>query len=176
MTWSHPLKHILTQPSTQPPIHPAIGGGVSANYKSSNRIEIYRLVQVLLNFECFRGSPLGDGGWLEVGGGWWGVHLTHMHMHTHTYDIIGNSQGFPQWGRPFEWNYHVYHACMCVCVCMHVHVHVCGGHPQPPPTPIRPPPRAAGSRKNQNSITLELIEIIWFCLKILLPLNIPELI
>ena len=57
------------------------------------------------------GVPPGvGGGWMGVGvGGWeWGgerVHPTHVHMHghahMHTYDIIGNSQVFPQWGRPF---------------------------------------------------------------------------
>ena len=148
-----------------------MGGGVSTDFKSWNRIEISRLVQVLLNFEWFRGFP--PAGW---GGRWTGVEgahthahaCTHAHMHTHAYDIIGNSPVFPQWGRPFAWNYHVYHThvCMCVCVCMCTCV---GGTSQPPPTPIQPPPtpRAAGSPKHQNSISLELIEIIWFCLKIL---------
>ena len=57
--------------------------------------------------------------------------------------------------------------CACTCMC------TCVGAPQttptpihPPPTPIYPPPRAAGSPKHQNSISLELIEIIQFCLKI----------
>ena len=97
---------------------------------------------------------------------------THMHACARAYDIIGNSQGFPQWGRPFAWNYHVYHAPMCVRAraCMRVHVHVCVGHPPTTPhphTPTPPTPRATGSRKHQNSISLELIEIIRFCLKIL---------
>ena len=158
-----------------------MGGEVSTDFKSSNRIEISRLVQVLLNFEWFRGSPAGGWGgeWMGVGGGE-RVHPTHVHMHAHahacTYDIIGNSQVFPQWGRPFAWNYHVYHTCVCVHahVCMHMHVHVCRGHPpttpipQPsPPSQPPPTPRAAGSPKHQNSISLELIEIIQFCLKIL---------
>ena len=33
-----------------PPIHPPIGGGVSTNHKSSNRIELSQLGQDLLNF------------------------------------------------------------------------------------------------------------------------------
>ena len=53
-----------------------------------------------------------------------------MHTHAHVYDIIGNSQVFPQSGRPFAWNYHVYHACGCMCV----------GAPPTTPTPIHPPP------------------------------------
>ena len=35
---------------TQPPIHPPIGGGVSTNHKSSNRIELSRLSPDLFNF------------------------------------------------------------------------------------------------------------------------------
>ena len=63
-----------------------------------------------------------------------------------------------------------------VCVCMYVHAHACAcmwGHPamlpDTPrhPQPTCPLPRAAGSPKHQNSITLELIKIIRFCLKIL---------
>ena len=63
---------------------------------------------------------------------------------------------------------------VCVCVCMHAHACACmWKHPPcpqiPPDTP--PPtcllPRATGSPKHQISITLELIKIIRFCLKIL---------
>ena len=155
MFWPDPT-HQPTHPTHQT-IHPPMGGEVSTDFKSSNGIEISRLVQVLLNFDWFRGSPLGGG---RVGGWWCGVVSgctphTCTCTHTRTYDIIGNSQGYPQWGQPFAWNYHVYHACMCM------RVHMCGGIPQPPPTP-----RAAGSPKHQNSISLELIKIIRFCLKI----------
>ena len=59
--------------------------------------------------------------------------------------------------------YDVIHACTCV----HVRVcaHVWGGpcH-HPPPNP--PPPRVGTPGISQNSITLELIEIFQFCLKI----------
>ena len=95
------------------------------------------------------------------------VHMhahTCIHTHVHTYDIIRNSQGFPRWGLPFAIEiimFNVYmcmyvHACMCMCV------HVCGGTPNHPPPPYTHPstPRAAGSPKNQNSISPELIEII----------------
>ena len=57
---------------------------------------------------------------------------------------------------------------------MHVHVRVWADSPPMPPdapdiTPYPPAllPRAAGSPKQQNSISPELIEIIKFCLKIL---------
>ena len=58
---------------------------------------------------------------------------------------------------------------MCTCAYVHMHVYLCGGHPPttPHPHPSTPTPRGAGSPKHQNSISLELIEIIWFCLKIL---------
>ena len=114
------------------------------------------------------------GGWMGVGGDE-RVHPTHVHMHTHacTYDIIGNPWDYPKsnrGGHLHEITMFTTHACACV----HVHACACmctcvGGTPSHPhPHPATPPsPRAAGSRKHQNSITLELIEIIRFCLKIL---------
>ena len=91
-------------PSIHPPthqtIHQPIGGGVSTDFKSSNRIEISWLVQVLLKFYWFWGSPWrwGDG-WM----GWWGCPTymstcTCMHTCIHVYGIMGNSQGFPHGG------------------------------------------------------------------------------
>ena len=61
--------------------------------------------------------------------------------------------------------------CVCACACMRVHVRVWGDTPHAPRCPWHPPstcplPRAAGSPKQQNSISPELIEIIRFCLKI----------
>ena len=177
MIWLHPT-HQPTHPPTHQTIHPSMGGEVSTDFKSSNKIEISWLVQVLLNFDWFWGSlPWGVGGWVD-GGVVRRCPPTHVHMHMHACMCMHiwhhrESPGFPQiqWGQPFAWNYHVYHACMCMCVC--VHVHVCAhvwGHPQPPPSPhppTPPPPRGIGSPKCQNSITLELIEIIRFCLKII---------
>ena len=50
LTWKDPLTH----PSTQPPtIHLSKGGSVFINHKSSNRIELSRLDQVLLKFLWF---------------------------------------------------------------------------------------------------------------------------
>ena len=60
-----------------------------------------------------------------------------------------------------------------VCVSMCMHACACGDTPPCPqippdtPPPTCPLPRAAGSPKHQISITLELIKIIRFCLKIL---------
>ena len=52
MTWGrqgtpHPLTHPLTHPSIQPPMNPPMTRGVSANPKSSNRIELSWLSQDL---------------------------------------------------------------------------------------------------------------------------------
>ena len=149
--------------------------------ESSNRIELSRLVQDLLNFGVLGSLRLwGWGSWVDGGGGWLGgaphtcAHArTHTHAHTHTcmrgkHDNsmqmaapigFGKSQGFPMMS----------YVRVCVCVCMHLHVHVCGGTLSPPPTPIHPPPHPPGWGTpgiSQNSIALELIEIFQFCLKI----------
>ena len=58
-------------PPTHQPMHPPIGGGVSTDFKSSNRIKISRLVQILLHFYCF-GTPTPPGGWGVGGLGIWG--------------------------------------------------------------------------------------------------------
>ena len=63
------------------------------------------------------------------------------------------------------------HICVRVhsCACMHMDVHMCGDIPMLPDIPPStcPLPRAAGSPKHQNSISLRLIEIFQFSLKIL---------
>ena len=185
MTWSHPSTH----PPTHQTIHPPMGGEVSTDFKSSNGIEISRLVQVLLNFDLIPGvPPTGGRGWVYGGGGWWegaphtctqACTCTHVHACTRTYDIIGNSQGFPNGAAICMKLSCLTRVCACVCMCVHVHAcaRVWGGTPQPPPTPsIHPPtPRATGSPKpkfnkswtnRDNSILFEDS----------LPLNIPELI
>ena len=162
MIWPDPTHQPAHQP-THPPtpthqiIHQPLGGGVSTDFKSSNRIEISWLVQVLLNFDWFQGPPWG---WGWVDGVWGGERVLPTHMHTHmhtlthactcTYDIIGNSHGFPQWGRPFASNYHVYHTCMCmhVRVCMHVCVHM-WWHPSTTPHPHPQEPQGAWNTKIQ---------------------------
>ena len=80
----------------------------------------------------------------------------------------------PPCRQPFAISVHV-----CVHACMHVHacvcVYMCRGTPHPsiPTSTHPPPPRAAGSPKHPNSISLELIEILF---EDSLPLNTPELI
>ena len=110
-------------------------------------------------------------GWVWVCGGVSHAH-THAHARTHTHTHVKHAN-------------HAKHGCLHVgshlqflymYTCVYVHVRVCacvGGHPlMPPDAPDTPPPtcplpRAAGSPKQQNSISPELIEIIRFCLKIL---------
>ena len=127
------------------------------------------------------------------GGGWWqGATHTHAHacacMHAYacacTRTCVWHHREFPgisPMGRPFAWNYHVYHECVCMRAhaCMHVHVHVCVGHPRNtfhPHTPTHPHPQSRREPKTpkfnkswtnrDNSILFEDS----------LPLNIPELI
>ena len=53
--------------------------------ESSNRIELSRLVQDLLNFGVLGSLRVWGwgGGWMGVGGGW-GCPPTHVHMHART--------------------------------------------------------------------------------------------
>ena len=110
---------------------------------------------------------------MGVGGGK-RVPPTHVYTHMYTYTCMCTHvwhhrefPGIPPMGGPFAWNYHVYHTCICVhcvpaCVCMCTCVGAPPNHPNPDP-PTLPPPRATGSPNHQNSISLELIEIIRFC-------------
>ena len=159
--------------------------------ESSNRIELSRLVQELLNFGVSGSLRLwGWGsGWIGVGGGWgggwigvgggWGVPPTHMHMHahacmhTHTHACVVNMiiscKWLPPLGESMGIPYDVIHTCACVCVrtcaCMCMCVGASSHHP-PPPSTHSPTPQRGTPRISQNSIALELIEIFQFCLKI----------
>ena len=108
--------------------------------ESSNRIELSRLVQDLLNFGVSGSLQLL--GW-GVGGWGWGVppHMcTHMHTHTHAcmVNMIISCKWPPPLGEYLGIPYDVIcvHMCMCVytCVCMWV-----GCTLSPPPSPIHPP-------------------------------------
>ena len=168
--WPDPIH----QP-THPPIHtPPMGGKFFRDFKSSNRIEISWLVQVLLNFYWFWGStPWGVAdGWMEVGVGLgvWGVSHTHMNACTCMLNMI-NMLNMDTSMLVAICNFYT---CIHVCVCMCTHACACmWGHPpcHPIPQDNLPPtcplPRATGTPKLQNSISPELIKIIWFCLKIL---------
>ena len=150
--------------------------------ESSNRIELSRLVQDLLNFGVLGslrlwGWGMGWWGWLVVGGA-----PTHVHMHVHTCTCVphththGKHDNFMQMaasigflGDPWE-----FPMMSCMCTCMRACAWVCtcvGGTLSPPSTPMHPPPppHPPGGRPSEsvkNSIALELIEIFQFCLKI----------
>ena len=159
-----------------------MGGEFFTDFKSSNGIEISWLVQVLSNFYWFWGStPLGGGRWVDGGGDGCvgGVPCTHTCTCTCTHActcmlnmLIMLNMDASMLAAICNF-YTCIHVRMHVCACVRMHVHVCGGTPPMPPDapdtspPTCPLPRATGSPKHQNSISLELIEIIRFCLKIL---------
>ena len=124
--------------------------------ESSNRIELSRLVQDLLNLGILGSLRLcgWGGGWMWVGGGW-GVPPTHMHMHAHArtcahahahvVNMIISCKWPPPLGEYLGIPYDVIRACVLVrvhayaCVCMWV-----GCTLSPPLTPIHPPPNPRG--------------------------------
>ena len=151
-----------------------MSSGMFRGKESSNRIELSRLVQDLLNFGVLGSLWLWGWGavWMGVGGGWrvppTDMHMhVHARMHTHTCACMVNMiipcKWLPpldlgkSWGFPMMSYMHV-HACMCV------HVHVCEGDPVTIPHPH--PAKGGTPGISQNSIALELIEIFQFCLKI----------
>ena len=135
--------------------------------ESSNRIELSRLVQDLLNFGVSGSLRLWGwgGGWMGMGVGWGcPPHMcTHMHAHARVLNMIISCKWPPPLGNTWEFPMMSYmHACMCM------HVYVCVGHPLTTPHP-HPPPHPLGGWTpgiSQNSIALELIEIFQFRLKI----------
>ena len=87
--------------------------------------------------------------------GVWGVSHAHTHAHTCMLNMLNMDASMSAAICNF-------YTCINVSVCMCMHVCVCGDTPHAPrcPPPTCPLPRAAGSPKHQNSISLELIEII----------------
>ena len=181
MIWPDPT-HQPTQPPTKPHTHSWVGN-------SSQISNLQTELKYLYKLKCYRilsdsGGP-PPGGWRtgELGWGWvWvcgGVFhaythahaWTHMHarMHMHVKHVV-NMINMDASMSAAICNFYT---CINVHVCMCMHARACAcvwGHlPMPPdaPPPTCPLPRTAGSPKQQNSISPELIEIIRFCLKIL---------
>ena len=114
----------------------------------------------------------------QVGGGCLGgmgvspytcTHMhTHIYMHTHT-SIHTHVYMYRNFKWPLTWR----QPCLSCLTCMYMYAHVCV-HTTPPthtpiptPTPINPPTTTLGTPGiSKNSITLELIKIFQFCLKI----------
>ena len=155
-----------------------MSSGMFRGKESLNRIELSQLVQDLLNFAVLGSLRLWGGGrWVGGVRGIWGHggYPPHMHMHAHactrTYTHVYMYRNC-KW--PLTWRHPCLAelaclTCMCMCVCMCV----CMGHPPtyppPPPPPSTHPPTPPGGRTpriSKNSITLELIKIFQFRLKI----------
>ena len=114
--------------------------------KSSNRIEISRLVQDLLNFGVFSSLRLWGGGRWGVSGGdleGGGVSphtCTHTCMHAHARKrMYRNCKWLPTWRHPCLscLTCMCVHACACMCACDTPPTHPC---PPPPPSAHLAPP------------------------------------
>ena len=118
-----------------------MSSGVFRGKESSNRIELSRLVQDLLNFSVLGSLWLWGGGrW--VGGVWghlraWRVSPTHAHactcMHMHAHVCMYRNC---KW--PLTWK-HPCLSCLACLTCMCMHVCACI-HAWDTPTPLNPPP------------------------------------
>ena len=119
-----------------------MSSGMFRGKEFSNRIELSRLVQDLLNFGVLVSLQLWGWGWLGVP-----PHTcTCMHMHTHAHTCMhGKRDNFMQMaafigflGNPWEFPMMSY---TCACV---------WGHPLTTPTPIHPSPIPQGGPQNQS--------------------------
>ena len=125
--------------------------GIFRGKESSNRIELSRLVQDLLNFGVLSSLWLWGGGRCVGGhlGAWRGVPThTHRYVHactcTHAHLYMYRNCKWPQtWRHPCL----ACLTCMCMCVCACMCMQACMGHPPthpcppPPPSTHLPPPR-----------------------------------
>ena len=131
--------------------------------ESSNRIELSRLVQDLLNFGILGSLQLWGGGrWM---GGIWGHGWVSPHTctctHAHLY-MYRNCKWPPTWRHPCLacLTCACVHVSMCMCVCMgHPSTHP---YPPPPPSTHPPPPQGVDPRnhlKFDNTSTYQDISI-----------------
>ena len=155
LTWPHPSTH----PTTHQTIHPPMGGEFFTDFKSSNRIEISWLVQVLSNFNWFRGSPRGVvDGWMGVGlcqGVWEGAPCMYAHACTCTHTCACERwchNGIPQ-DFPMGAAICMKLSCLYMHACAHVHMNkVPPKHSDRVPPPIHPlPPPKGGPLKSVKS-------------------------
>ena len=179
MTWPHPSTHPTTHPPTKPHTHPWVGNSSQISNLQTELKYLDKLKCYWILSDSGGPPPWGGGRWVDGGGGRYGcVGGCPMHVRTHTRThartCMLNMLNMDASMLAAICN--SIHVCVCVCVraracaCMCVHVGTpphAPRYPQTPPPPTCPLPRAAGSPKHQISITLELIKIIRFCLKIL---------
>ena len=126
-----------------------MSSGMFRGKESSNRIELSRLVQDLLNFGVLGSLWLWGGGCMGVGGGW-DVPPTHVHTHTHacmcthTHIHVKHDNFNCKWQPPLGESLGIPYDVTRVHACVHVHASACmctcmGGTPQPPSTPSTHP-------------------------------------
>ena len=111
--------------------------------ESSNRIELSRLVQDLLNFGVLESLRLWE--WGVVGGA--PRTCTHTHAHVHVLNMIIICKWPPPLGESLGILYDVIRTCVCTCV----------GHPlttpyphPPTPTPLWGPPESMGGVRSKD--------------------------
>ena len=122
--------------------------------ESSNRIELSRLVQDLLNFGVLGSLRLWGwgGGCMGVGGGWGCPTHTCMHAQVCMVNMIISCKWLPPLGESLGIPYDVICACMCVCVraCACMCTCVGGTLSPPPPTSTHPLHPPGGHPRNQS--------------------------
>ena len=153
-----------------------MSSGMFRGKESSNRIELSRLVQDLLNFGVLGSLRLWGGGrWMGGIWGHWGCPNTHTHANmyvhacTHTHAHLYMYRNC-KW--PLTWRHPCLACLTCMCVCVHtcVCVHACmhgtpptHSYPCPPPATHPPPPRRVDPQISLKIlITLQLIKIFQF--------------
>ena len=122
-----------------------MSSGMFRGKESSNRIELSRLVQELLNFGDLGSLQLWGWGWINGGRGGWRGAPTHMHTHAHACMhartcMHGKHDNFMQMAAPIGESLGIPYDVICMWVCMHMYV--CGGHPLTTPTPHWGPPES----------------------------------
>ena len=116
--------------------------------ESSNRIELSRLVQDLLNFGVLGSLRLWGWGWVDVGGEWLGGAPIHVHMHAHAQTCMVNMIISCKWPPPLGESlgipYDVIRTCVCMCVCACACMCTCVGGTLLPPPPTSTHPLTPG--------------------------------
>ena len=132
-----------------------MGSGMFRGKESSNRIELSRLVQDLLNFGVLGSLWLwGWGVWVDGGEGWLGVTPhTYAHACMHVHVCMVNMIISCKWPPPLGESLGIPYDVICICVHMHACMCMCmwvGCTLSPPLTSIYPPPTPRGDPQNHS--------------------------